>query len=98
MSFSWGGRAVPEPVEPSRAQRRGHETAPVLAPRDPSHLLAMQRLAGNRAASTLVAVQRCGPVSPDQCPCHDEEGTSEESGHVQPAERRSPRTDPGQGS
>jgi hypothetical protein len=77
MSFSRGDRAVEEPTEPRRAQRRRNEAAPVLAPRDASQLIAMQRLAGNRAASALVAVQRCGSVPPDQCPCHDEGGATE---------------------
>ena len=53
-----------------------------LEDRDADHpMFALQRLAGNQAVAELLlsppSVQRCGPIPPDQCNCHDQEhGTS----------------------
>ncbi|GIG65987.1 hypothetical protein [Phytomonospora endophytica] len=49
----------------SRPARDGRKTPP----RPPHALLALQAKAGNRAVAGLVAVQRCGPIPHEQCPC-----------------------------
>ena len=41
------------------------------ARRDAVQNLALQRSAGNRAVSSLVTVQRCGPIPAAECPCND---------------------------
>ncbi|MEV0646809.1 hypothetical protein AB0I28_16250 [Phytomonospora sp. NPDC050363] len=53
---------------PDRDDRRA-------AQRPPHPLLALQAKAGNRAVAGLVAVQRCGPIPHDQCPCNTDEDT-----------------------
>ena len=50
-------------------------SAPQIAgPTDRNQLIALQRMAGNRAAATFVALQRCGPIAADQCPCEADAG------------------------
>lgn len=41
---------------------------------DAQRLTWLQAGAGNRAVASLLAVQRCGSVPPEQCGCHDEDG------------------------
>lgn len=80
MSISWCDRPDAKSVESTPAPRRIRGTAPAPIPRDPVHLIAMQRLVGNRATSALVAVQRCGSLPADQCPCQDENGATKDAG------------------
>lgn len=82
MSFLLRGRLPADPQARPTALRRISDLPRIGGSVDPWGMLAMQRLAGNRAASTLV-VQRCGPIPPDQCPCEggsgEANGTSHES-------------------
>ncbi len=71
MSFAWRDR-----LSTGRGIGAGqqHRTSPVPSidgPMDAGQLIALQRLAGNRATSDLLAVQRCGPIPSGECPCHD---------------------------
>jgi hypothetical protein len=53
--------------------RRGHTAAAIVN---------LQQLAGNRAVSAYLAVQRCGSVPAEHCPCHG--GTQPEATHSAP--------------
>lgn len=76
MSFARLYQPVADRVDVDPDQRRAVDGPRITAPRDAHQLLMLQRLAGNRAASSLVAVQRCGPIPSDECPCQDEGGSS----------------------
>jgi len=73
MTFALRDRSAGERSVDVIAQRRAADLPWVAGPSNPTQFLALQRLAGNRATSTLMAVQRCGSIPPDQCPCHDKE-------------------------
>jgi hypothetical protein len=71
----------------------------IAGPRDAVQLIALQRLAGNRATSSLLAVQRCGPIPSDHCPCNegaesDRQDMSEDSKGAPTAEQRGPSAAP----
>lgn len=54
----------------------GAPPPPSRVPPRISGWLALQRAAGNRAVAGLASratLQRCGPIPPEECPCHDEE-------------------------
>jgi hypothetical protein len=38
---------------------------------DPRQFLQLQGIAGNRAVAQLLELQRCGPLAPEECRCHD---------------------------
>ncbi len=63
----------------------------ILGPTDPNQLIALQRTAGNLVASSLVAVQRCGPIPPGECPCEDSGGGQAERGSAGPIEASGPQ-------
>jgi hypothetical protein len=71
MSFARLGWPTADPVTAAPKRRTPRETPSIARPRDAVQLLAMQRLVGNRATASLVAVQRCGPIPADECPCND---------------------------
>lgn len=60
----------------------GGSTERRATPPRQAYALRLQRLAGNRAVSAMLrsslpstaAVQRCGAIPADVCPCHDDEG------------------------
>ena len=83
MTFALGDRSAGDRSGDVMAQRRAADLPWVAGPSNPTQFLALQRLAGNRATSTLMAVQRCGSIPPDQCPCHDND--KDEGGTQAPA-------------
>ncbi len=62
-------------VNPARtvagmAHRSAAGVGDVVGARQLVGVVALQQAAGNRAVARLVAVQRCGPVPPEECDCH----------------------------
>jgi hypothetical protein len=72
MSFARQAWSTADPVDAPARHRTPIDTPSVARPRDAVQLLALQRLAGNRAVSSLVTVQRCGPIPAGECPCNDD--------------------------
>jgi hypothetical protein len=71
---------------------RAAATQRLLSPGPYDTLLELQRAAGNRAVTALLssrpapAAQRCGPVAPEACPCHDRDEAADRAAPVaQPA-------------
>lgn len=59
------GAVAPPGAAPSREAGTDRAAHPILR---------LQRAAGNRAVQHLLAVQRCGGIPPDRCPCHAADG------------------------
>ena len=72
MSIARQAWSTADPVDAPARHRTPFDIPPVARPRDAVQLLALQRMAGNRAVSSLVTVQRCGPVPAGECPCNDD--------------------------
>lgn len=72
----------------TRSHRRSVVRSPGQSelPRRQAGLLRLQQLAGNRAVSSLLAVQRCGSVAPEACPCHEKQ--DEQGGSTDPVAQR----------
>lgn len=65
----------------------------ILGPTDHNQLIELQRTAGNHVASSLVAVQRCGPIPSAECPCEDSGGAQGARGSAGPIEASAPQHD-----
>lgn len=82
----------PHPAPAVLKHRMPSQTPSIAGPKDVAQLLALQRLAGNRATSGLLTVQRCGPIPSDECPCNE----GSEPGSQNPSEQSAPATTPEQ--
>ena len=71
MSFARLSLPTADPVVEAPRRRAAGDRLSIARPRDAVQLLALQRSAGNRAVSSLVTVQRCGPIPAAECPCND---------------------------
>jgi hypothetical protein len=74
-----------EPKQPSeRAALRQSRGPSSQSPSLRAQLIGLQGSAGNRAVTDLLSVQRCGPVPPDQCPCHSTDAGDDDHRTAEP--------------
>jgi hypothetical protein len=87
------GRLVDPPAD-IRSSTRFPADPVALAPRDRRaaemagrSVAFLQRSAGNRAVAQQLAVQRCGSIPADRCPCHGSESPEQVAAPAAPVQR-----------